>query len=396
MKILFVAMSESIHTQRWISQIAQENWDLRLFPSIDYGYSHQELKNIKIYHTFYGRSGLKNSGSTKYGIYVWLDTVAAIFRKILFFICPNYQVIFLAIFIKLFKPDIIHAMEMQHAGYLISRVKASWKGEFPPLLISLWGSDIYYFQHDKSHLQNIKAVLKQADYILCESKRDGQLAIKNGANKNKIIYIHSTGGLRLNQIKKIPRIVSSKRKDVVIKGYQGWSGNALAGVKALDNCGEALAGYRLVLYSTEEGSEVYNSAYQLANKYGLKIKLVKSNSSHREVLKMYAHARISLNISLTDGVPNSLLESMALGTFPIQSTHSAADEWVKEGESAFLVEPTNIDLITQKITQALKSDKLVDSAAKLNWSTISKRLDYKTIAANTVKMYMNIRKYGKT
>jgi len=55
MRILFVAMSDNVHTARWISQIADEGWDQHLFPSIDYGLSHQNLYNIRIHHSFYGR-----------------------------------------------------------------------------------------------------------------------------------------------------------------------------------------------------------------------------------------------------------------------------------------------------------------------------------------------------
>ena len=46
MRILFVAMSDSIHTARWINQIADREWDLHLFSSVDYGVLHPEMRNI--------------------------------------------------------------------------------------------------------------------------------------------------------------------------------------------------------------------------------------------------------------------------------------------------------------------------------------------------------------
>lgn len=60
MKILFVAMSDSIHTARWINQIADRGWDIRLFPSIDCGITHPELKNVHVYHSFYGKQKNKS------------------------------------------------------------------------------------------------------------------------------------------------------------------------------------------------------------------------------------------------------------------------------------------------------------------------------------------------
>ena len=46
-------MSESIHTVRWISQVADEGWDLHLFPSVDQGITHPQLRGVDIYHSFY-------------------------------------------------------------------------------------------------------------------------------------------------------------------------------------------------------------------------------------------------------------------------------------------------------------------------------------------------------
>jgi len=83
---------------------------------------------------------------------------------------------------------------------------------------------------------------------------------------------------------------------------------------------------------------------------------------------------------------------MALGTFPIQSTHSAASEWVKDGESAMLVEPTDINAIANKIIRALKNDKLVDSAAIINWNTISKRLNYDRVKTHAIRIYLKAQK----
>ncbi len=54
MRILFVAMPNSVHVARWINQISDRGWDLHLFPSIDLFSSaperiHPDLRNITVY-----------------------------------------------------------------------------------------------------------------------------------------------------------------------------------------------------------------------------------------------------------------------------------------------------------------------------------------------------------
>ena len=98
------------------------------------------------------------------------------------------------------------------------------------------------------------------------------------------------------------------------------------------------------------------------------------------VYKYFSKARIYLGISRSDGVSTSLLEAMALGTFPIQSSTSCADEWIKNGKSGFLVK-NNISIISQKLLKALKDDNLVNNASKINLNTIKKKANSKKVRA---------------
>jgi hypothetical protein len=62
MKLLIVAMSESIHTARWLSQLSDQGWDIHLFPSIDCGIVHPEILNITVHHSVYIKQ--KNTKNT--------------------------------------------------------------------------------------------------------------------------------------------------------------------------------------------------------------------------------------------------------------------------------------------------------------------------------------------
>jgi hypothetical protein len=47
-RILFVAMPESVHAARWISQIADQGWDIYLFP-VHRARPHPDLFNLTLF-----------------------------------------------------------------------------------------------------------------------------------------------------------------------------------------------------------------------------------------------------------------------------------------------------------------------------------------------------------
>src|SRR5262245_63520433 len=48
MRLLIVAMAESIHTANWIDRIADQGWDVHLFSVID-ELPHPKLKNVTVH-----------------------------------------------------------------------------------------------------------------------------------------------------------------------------------------------------------------------------------------------------------------------------------------------------------------------------------------------------------
>jgi len=53
MKILIVAMGNSIHLARWISQINDQGWDIHLYPTESFVAVNDEIKNVKIHIPFF-------------------------------------------------------------------------------------------------------------------------------------------------------------------------------------------------------------------------------------------------------------------------------------------------------------------------------------------------------
>ena len=123
MRILFVASSNSIHTARWISQISHLGWDLHLFPSHEYAPVHPQLENIKVHYSFYNKKLSRDPSVRVKGFPMPGNFTLSIAQALQSRFRPNQAVERLLKVIRKLRPDIVHSMEFQAAGYLSLKVR---------------------------------------------------------------------------------------------------------------------------------------------------------------------------------------------------------------------------------------------------------------------------------
>lgn len=388
-KILFVAMSDSIHTVRWIKQLDSSDYDIFVFPSYDINFFHDGLKGFNICFPFYG---IKKVFSYL-NLDIFFNFFYNVYKRLIKKINPSYYQFRLFLYIKLLKPDILHSLETQGAGYLVNSVKCNYFGSnnFPIWWHTNWGSDIYLFGRLDSHYSKISQLLSNIDYYSAECERDILLAKKYGYNGQCMPVYPNTGGFDLLQISdlRMNSLPTSKRKFILIKGYQGWAGRALFGLAALRRVGDLLKGYTVIVYSNPDGDDVKISSELLAKDIGITIKVL-PNSSHNEILYWQSQSRISIGLSISDGISTSLLEAMALGSFPIQSDSSAADEWFEDKKGGFIVSAEDPSNIADSIKEALLDDILVDEANQINWNVISTRAEFGSLKKLSLESYNQV------
>ena len=107
-------------------------------------------------------------------------------------------------------------------------------------------------------------------------------------------------------------------------------------------------------------------------------------------MRRFGAARIHVGLSISDGISQSLIESMVMGAFPIQSCTACANEWIENGKSGFLVPPEDPYRVAEVLRCALTDDHLVDQAAILNAETAQQRLAYARVKGKVVEMYNSI------
>ena len=361
-KILVVAMADSIHTARWLEQFRDTEIKFMLFPSSPHRRVHPRIKQML--KTDSGVNLTLSWGLRMFSLPLWV-----IDR----FVDNRVRGLLLRRMLRQEKPEIVHAMETQGAGYVMRRALRKSITR-PRVMLTIWGSDLFWFQQFPRHKRKLKETLELVDDLALECNRDVAIAHDLGYEGRVIPPFPITGGYDVETLSRIASLVPpSKRKVILVKGHTRFVGRAELALGALEQVRDLLDGYQIVVYSAD--AKARRVSRKLSTQHSLDISLHRRGSlAHDQVINLFSEARIYLGISLSDGLPNSLQEAMVCGVFPIQTNTSCADEWIVDGKSGFIVDPYNPALIVSALRKALENDALVDAASKINMDTAQQRL----------------------
>jgi len=415
-RILFVAMQNSIHAARWITQLDDFGWDLHLFP-VDHGVPHASLRNLTVHRPFHqlGPHGpFRAAFATRHtlaGTHEETDAARphlrfapilpiaapALAERIAARLPPEegpagvafprlYGPRMLARAIAQVKPDLVHSLEFQHCGYRVLAARTLLgEAAFPPWLATNWGSDVVHYARDPAHRAVIQRLLAAADFYSCECVRDVSLAREQGFAGEVLPVMPNSGGFDLAALQPLRDATPPSRRDVIlVKGYEHFAGRALTALAALEQVADVLADKHLVMFSAVP--EVAARARDFAQRYAVALTILPTHTPHDEMLTWHARARLYLGVSIADAISTSLLEAIVMGAFPIQTDTSCCSEWIADGESGFAV-PLDVASIAQRLRVALTDDALVDAAAARNWRTATARLDRQDLISQARSFY---------
>ena len=370
-RVVLVCMVDSIHVARWIAQFDASEVEFTIFPSTPNRRVHALIKdmmtksrNIKIV-PFGGKLSIPLWGMDL----IFSDYVRGwLLRRLL----------------KREKPDFVHALELQHGGYITSRAleDASIR---TPFIATNYGSDIYWFQQFPRHLEKIKRLLARANRYSAECNRDVELAKKYGFTGDVMPVFPNAGGFTEEQLNRT-LIPPSERKVIAIKGYEGWVGRASVAVEALYSLTDELAGYKIIIYSCN--AKTIRLVKKLRRTTGIDISwLRKGELTHSQILDIFASARIYIGASLSDGISTSLLEAMAMGAFPIQTSTACLDDWFEDKVSGFAVETLSPKNVSELVKRAMNADLAIERGVEINLDVIKTKATAKMASHVAASFY---------
>lgn len=372
-KILFISMP-SVHVIRWIENLKDTSYELYWFDVLGRG----KLETLNAVHQYTDWENRKIA--TVKGEYFLSKKAPRIYEKIVPFLEVTANEALEKIIIEI-QPDVIHSFEMQSCSYPI--LKTMQKYPHIPWLYSCWGNDLYYYQQFSTHLKKIKQVLQRVDFLHTDCNRDFILAKKIGFLGKHVGVIPGGTGYKLAELE-IYKLPVEERKIILVKGYEHHLGRGLNVVKALESIRNEIYNYDVVVFGAHPSVIKYIQSKQLNFKV-----FDRQGLSHQELIKLMGKSLLYIGNSISDGMPNTLLEAFVMGAFPIQSNPGGATvEIVENGVNGFLIEnPESIMDVQNIILKFLLSPQLAENAVKINSKLAQDRLDYKTNRVKVISIY---------
>jgi glycosyltransferase involved in cell wall biosynthesis len=351
----------SIHTIRWIENLKETSFELFWFDILGRG---KLDTNIQIKQIVNWK---KRKLPYVKGEYFLSKRTPNLYNNIkgLFEITENE---YLEKIINEIKPDIIHSFEMQSCSYPI--VKTMIKYPAIKWIYSCWGSDLFFYENFNDHKKKIVKVLSRVDCIFTDCERDFTIAKKLGFKKKHLGIIPGGTGYDLNFFKTYVTPLEN-RKIILVKGYQHKFGRALKVIKALEKLD--LKEYDVRIFGA------HNQVIEYIKLKKLKwIVYHRNELSHESLIKLMGESLLYIGNSISDGLPNTLLEAILMGAFPIQSNPgNVTTEIINDGKNGFLIpDPENSNEISVLIIKAINNIELIRNAFLLNQKIAIERLDY--------------------
>jgi hypothetical protein len=360
MKILVVGMLDSIHLYRWLIQFKNEDLSITVFPSRRFRKVNQGILELA------NNGFLKVVPSQKsyrkiYSGYLDFLTCSIVGKYINYFSRGEK----LKRIINSNEFSHVHLIEMQNAGYLYLESNQNKNNSYQ-LIVTNWGSDIYFYQHEMKHLDKIKKLLNLADRYSAECRRDYILAKTFGFQGLELPLIPNTGGIPEEFLHTNLSPISNK-KSVYIKGYGGKFGLGAIGIEVGKKLLENFPNLELFIVSVTPDLEL--SVRNLKNNFPDRVNFwtVRSNLDHKAVFELLKSSILYIGCSKSDGVSTTFLESLAAGAYPIQTNTSCANEWIEMGFKASIVAPTFATVLDSAM-HALSNLSATDQ--KINWNKI--------------------------
>jgi glycosyltransferase involved in cell wall biosynthesis len=287
-------------------------------------------------------------------------------------------------FIERVKPDLVHAMRIPYEGMLAAD---SYTGR--PLIVSTWGND-FTLHAPSTGLMNhyTRWTMQVADALHADCQRDVRLAREWGFGHGKPhLVAPGNGGIRSD----IFYPPSKPVEDPVIinpRGFRPYVCNE-AFFKAIPHVLEKQPNARFVFALMSGEAQAIQWTQEL--NIGHAVELLPPRS-HSEMAEVFRRAQVIASPSLHDGTPNTVLEGLACGCFPVAGDLESIREWITPDENGLLFDPKNPQSIADAIVTALENKRLRQKAAGLNRDMIAARAEYGQNMQKADKFYRQVTK----
>ena len=288
----------------------------------------------------------------------------------------------LRMMIERVKPDLVHAMRIPYEGMLAADAYSG-----TPLLISVWGNDFTLHASSTRLMHHYtRWTMQVANALHADCQRDIRLAQEWGfSTKRPTLVTPSNGGIRTDVFFPPENLM---QEQVVInpRGFRAYVRNDVF-FKAIPLVLKEIPKARFLCASMAGETQAQQWIEELGIAHAVDLL---APMPHDQMASIYRRAAVLVSPSLHDGTPNSLLEGMACGCFPVAGDLESIREWIIDDENGLLTDATDSHKLAESIIRALKSTDLRKQAAGLNMKLITEKAEYNACMSQASSFYQRI------
>jgi glycosyltransferase involved in cell wall biosynthesis len=288
--------------------------------------------------------------------------------------------------VRKIEPDVVHSFVMYLSAVPILQVMKKYKEI--KWIYSSWGSDLYYYSRFEKEKREMMEVFPHLDYMFTDCQRDYSIALKMGFNGEFLGVFPGRGGYDLEKTNKLLR-PHYTRKKILIKGYQGKHGRCIEVLKAVMRLKDKLNLFELIVFGADEEVIEFILTSELDTWSNF---TVLKKIDNTRVLTLMGDSLLFIGNSASDGIPNTLIESIIMGAFPIQSNPGGAtEELIIDGKNGFLIQdPNNPVEIKNLLHKALVDSQTIKKGIEYNFLNIRPGLEREKVRKQVLKKYSQI------
>lgn len=286
------------------------------------------------------------------------------------------------------QPHLVHAMRIPFEGMLAGRALEGMPGM--PLVVSVWGNDFtLHAPSTPSMGAYTRRTLQRADALHTDCQRDIRLAHHWGFAPGKTAFVLPGGGGIQMDVFYPPEEGEEGPGFRVInpRGVRSYIRNDTF-FRAIPLIWQQAPEVQFVCPAMSGDRQAVQWVQALDISCGVELL---PQMTRPQMAGLFRQAQVVVSPSEHDGTPNTLLEGMACGCFPIAGDIESVREWIAHGVNGLLFDPDSPQALAEAVMKARDEPELRRSAAAHNRQLIAERAEYWQVMRQAEQNYRMIR-----
>jgi len=278
-------------------------------------------------------------------------------------------------------PDLVHAMRIPFEGMLAATADPP-----APLLISVWGNDFTLHANASPGMMWLtRRAVSRADALHTDCRRDIRIAHRWGFAEGKPeVVLPGGGGVRTDlffpgepgldairgEMAGVLRDIPEEAPVVINpRGFRAYVRNDTF-FQAIPRILEAYP--ETVFLCPSMAGE--RQALSWIERLGIRTNVrLLPRLTPPEMAAAYRRSQVAVSPSEHDGTPNTLLEAMACGCFPVVGDLESIREWIENTVNGLLVDPADPAELASAVVQSLSNPEMRAQGRAYNQRFIRER-----------------------